>query len=80
MANVTLNENAVGGHSADVTASKELAAMANYFFIHSATPEGAIAAPIGSLCINTAGGSDTTLYVKETGAGTNTGWSALAGV
>jgi hypothetical protein len=80
MANVTLKTNGTGGYSEGVTAAAELATMANYFFIHSATPEGAIAAAIGSICINTAGGADTTLYTKETGAGTNTGWSAMAGV
>lgn len=37
------------------------------------SPESAITAPVGSLCINTSGGSGTTLYVKESGTG-NTGW------
>ena len=36
-------------------------------------PEGAATASTGSLCINTAGGAGTTLYVKESGSG-NTGW------
>lgn len=45
-------------------------------FLNGATPEGAITAPIGSLCINTAGGAGTTLYVKESGTG-NTGWAGL---
>lgn len=39
------------------------------------TPEGAITAPIGSLYTRTDGGANTTLYVKESGAG-NTGWVA----
>jgi len=39
----------------------------------SATPEGAITAPIGSLFKRTDGGAGTTLYIKESGAG-NTGW------
>lgn len=43
--------------------------------IHSATPEAAITAPIGTLCVNTAGGASTTLYVKTSGTG-NTGWTA----
>lgn len=42
-------------------------------YTNGATPESAITAPIGSLCINTAGGAGTTLYVKESGA-SNTGW------
>ncbi len=39
------------------------------------TPEGAVAAPVGSLFTRTDGGANTTLYVKESGAG-NTGWVA----
>jgi hypothetical protein len=37
------------------------------------TPEGAVTAPVGSLYLRTDGGSATTLYIKESGAG-NTGW------
>ncbi len=37
------------------------------------TPEGAVAAPIGSLFLRTDGGAGTSLYVKESGTG-NTGW------
>lgn len=39
------------------------------------TPEGAVTAPVGSLYTDTSGGANTTLYVKESGAG-NTGWVA----
>jgi hypothetical protein len=39
------------------------------------TPEGAVAAAIGSLFTRTDGGANTTLYVKESGSG-NTGWVA----
>lgn len=39
------------------------------------TPEGAVTAPVGSLFLRTDGGANTTLYVKESGAG-NTGWIA----
>lgn len=42
----------------------------------SGSPEGVIAAPLGSLFRNLSGGAGTTLYVKETGAATNTGWAA----
>jgi len=41
----------------------------------SGTPEAAVTAPIGSLFTRTDGGANTTLYVKESGAG-NTGWVA----
>lgn len=39
------------------------------------TPENSITAPVGSLYTRTDGGTATTLYVKESGAG-NTGWVA----
>src|SRR5262249_34680919 len=41
----------------------------------SGTPEGNVAAAIGSVYRRTDGGSSTTLYVKESGSG-NTGWVA----
>lgn len=37
------------------------------------SPENVIAAPVGSLYTDIAGGTGTTLYVKETGSGP-TGW------
>ena len=39
------------------------------------SPEGVLTAAIGSLYTRTDGGANTTLYVKESGAG-NTGWAA----
>lgn len=41
----------------------------------SGSPEGVVTAPVGSLYSRTNGGTGTTLYVKESGAG-NTGWAA----
>lgn len=41
-----------------------------------ATPEGSVAASVGSLAINTNGGALTTLFVKESGTG-NTGWKGV---
>ena len=38
------------------------------------SPNGAIIASPGSLYLNTSGGAGTTLYIKESGVGTNTGW------
>lgn len=43
------------------------------FSAGSGTPEGTIAAPVGSLYLRTNGGAATSLYVKESGTG-NTGW------
>lgn len=39
------------------------------------SPEGAFAAPVGSVWLRVDGGANTTLYVKESGTG-NTGWVA----
>jgi hypothetical protein len=40
------------------------------------SPEGALAAPVGSIYTDIAGSTGTTLYIKETGTTTNTGWAA----
>lgn len=40
------------------------------------TPEAAVVGEIGDLFVRKDGGADTTLYVKEAGAGLNTGWAA----
>lgn len=37
-------------------------------------PNGVVSAQIGSIYLNKSGGAATTLWVKESGAGTNTGW------
>jgi hypothetical protein len=39
------------------------------------SPEGVLTASVGSLFLRTNGGANTTLYIKESGAG-NTGWVA----
>ena len=41
----------------------------------SGSPEGAVIATVGSMFTRTDGGSNTTLYIKESGTG-NTGWVA----
>lgn len=41
--------------------------------VSSGSPEGAFAAPVGSIYLRTDGGAGTTLYVKQSGTG-NTGW------
>ncbi len=45
----------------------------------SGSPEGVTTAPTGSIYMNTAGGTDTTMYTKNSGAG-NTGWVAVDNV
>lgn len=44
-----------------------------YFFIAAGDPEGAQAAPVGSIYIRTGNG---TIYVKNSGTG-NTGWKLV---
>lgn len=41
------------------------------------SPEGVVTAPVGAVYLRTDGGSVTTAYLKESGAG-NTGWIAVA--
>lgn len=41
------------------------------------SPEGVVTGSPGDLYVNVSGGAGTTLYVKESGAATNTGWSGL---
>lgn len=40
------------------------------------SPEGVVAAPVGTAYLRLDGGTGTTLYVKETGTDTSTGWVA----
>ena len=40
----------------------------------SGSPNSVVTGNPGDLYLNTAGGASTTLYVKESGTGTNTGW------
>lgn len=40
------------------------------------TPLNIVAAPVGSLYLNTDGGTSTTLYVKTSGDNLVTGWTA----
>lgn len=49
------------------------------FLTGTGAPETVVTADRGSLYLNHAGGASTSLYVKETGNGTNTGWVAYGG-
>lgn len=53
-----------------------VAVGARTWTVGSGSPEGAVAAPVGSLYSNTAGGASTTLYVKTGGGSGSTGWTA----
>jgi hypothetical protein len=43
-------------------------------FTSDGPPEGKISAPLGSMALNIRGGAGTTLYVKESGGSSSTGW------
>lgn len=43
-------------------------------YVGSGSPNGSVTASPGAIYLNTAGGSGTTLYVKESGSNTNSGW------
>ena len=40
------------------------------------TPENAVVASVGTIFLRSNGGANTTLYVKESGTNTDTGWVA----
>jgi hypothetical protein len=48
------------------------------WYVGSGNPNSNVAALIGSMYSNVVGGVGNTLWVKTSGAGTNTGWSATA--
>lgn len=41
------------------------------------TPEGSVVGVVGNLYLRSDGGANTTLYVKESGNVTDTGWAAI---
>lgn len=53
-----------------------LAAVLSMLHTGSATPEGAVTGSPGHIYLRTGGGAGTSLYVKESGSATNTGWVA----
>lgn len=81
-AGISTHEGALDPHPQYLTASEGNAAYqpinAALGLIYSGTgsPEGVVAAAIGSLYLNQLGSAGTTLYVKEADHGLNTGWAA----
>jgi len=59
---------------------REIASVVNVLagrvFTGAGSPEGIVAADIGSLYLRTDGSTSTTLYVKTADAGLATGWTA----
>ena len=82
-AQIQITESQVTGLTVDLAAKAALASPAltgtptvNGVALRTGTgsPNSAVTGNIGDLYLNTSGGAGTTLYVKESGAGTNTGW------
>ena len=82
-AQIQITESQVTGLTVDLAAKAALASPAltgtptvNGVALRTGTgsPNSAVIGNIGDLYLNTSGGAGTTLYVKESGAGTNTGW------
>ncbi len=68
---------AVGLHAHDPEISdmqNAMLALLGLIFSGTGSPEGAVIAGVGSIFLRTDGGAGTTLYVKESGVNTNTGW------
>lgn len=57
-------------------AATDVTALLNLIRSGTGSPEGVVTADPGTLYLNASGGANTTLYVKESGTGTNTGWVA----
>lgn len=55
---------------------QDIVELAPHTISGTGSPEGVTIGNVGDLYINKSGGAGTTLYVKETGNGTNTGWVA----
>jgi hypothetical protein len=65
--------------SSPTNAKRPLASRAEYFEGYG-SPEAVVTANMGAIYFNLNGGASTTLYIKETGFNTNTGWIALGAV
>lgn len=51
-------------------------APSNGIYSGTGSPNGVVTASPGSMYLNRSGGANTTLYIKESGSATNTGWVA----
>jgi hypothetical protein len=75
-----MNTSVDGDYSTFVTPFKITAAgicvMGSQILSGTGSPEGAVSGSPGDLYVDQSGGAGTTLYVKESGAATDTGWVA----
>ena len=68
-------DNNVKNLAGEITSIEATGILGVKFFTGAGTPIGNVTAPIGSFYLNSTGGANTTLWVKESGVG-NTGWVA----
>jgi hypothetical protein len=67
---------ASGGLTATIDQLVDAAQDAQHIRTGTGAPNSAVTGNVGDIYLRTDGGATTTLYVKESGAGTNTGWVA----
>ena len=72
-----LDESIQDGQAGHLTDHDSIHTQINQLTWGTSTPEGAVTAVVGALFLRTDGGSNTTLYVKESGSG-NTGWIPMS--
>jgi hypothetical protein len=60
----------------DPGAQQALEYLASFFQVCRGNPNGQVRGAVGTACLNLLGGANTTLWVKESGEGTATGWVA----
>lgn len=58
----------------DLDSQKNWEFLGQRLFFGGGNPNGVITASPGALYLNRGGGAATTLWVKESGVNTNTGW------
>jgi len=76
--NILTNDINDGGTTTKNMLARSSATTTKMVGIHTGTgtPESVVTARVGSLYLDNTGGAGVTLYVKETGDNTNTGWVA----
>jgi hypothetical protein len=71
----TLNLNGGNYVNSGVMGIKQILLNGSLLQTGSGSPNGAVTGKPGDMYLNTAGGSSTTFWIKESGSGTNTGWA-----
>jgi hypothetical protein len=69
--------NGTSGLVGSVTVNKVTLGTGTSIFSGTGSPNGVAVGSPGDLYMNTLGGAGATLWIKESGASTNTGWTAV---